>query len=101
MGSDRDSGPTRAEPPLLSARGLYLPSWTIALVGSALVAVVSLAVESRVRLGQHEQTLRELHQQISAVSADTRAEQHVLVEELTKLKISVAAICAATQARCP
>jgi hypothetical protein len=39
MGSDRDSGPTRAEPPLLSAKGLYLPSWTMALV-----AVVSLAV---------------------------------------------------------
>jgi hypothetical protein len=52
-------------------------------------------------LGQHEHALRELHQQISQVSSDTRAEQRVLVEELTRLKISVAAICAATQARCP
>ena len=54
-----------------------------------------------VRLGQHEQALRELHVQIAQVSTDTRAETRVLVEELTRLKISVAAICAATQARCP
>jgi len=93
--------PAKAEPPLLSSLGLYLPSWAIALVVSGMIGVVSLAVESRVRLGQHEQSLIELRRSVHEIRGEARTERDRVVSELTALKVSLAAICAATNARCP
>lgn len=99
--SERDSGPTKAEPPILSSRGLYLPSWAIALVGAAMVSVISLAVESRVRLGGQDLAIRELQQAVAAVRAEARVERDRIGEQITQIKVTLAAICAATGARCP
>ena len=101
MTSSRDSGPTKIEPPVLSSRGLYLPSWAIALVGAGAVSVVSLAVESRVRLGAQDAAIRELQQAVTAVRAEARVERDRIGEQITSIKVTLAAICAATGARCP
>lgn len=101
MTTSRDSGPTKLEPSVLSSKGLYLPSWAIALVGSAIVAVVSLAVESRVRLGAQDLAIRELQQAVADVRAEARTERDRIGEQITSIKVTLAAICAATGARCP
>ncbi|MGA0895540.1 MAG: hypothetical protein ACO3S5_13020 [Ilumatobacteraceae bacterium] len=96
-----DSGPTRAEPPLISSKGLYLPSWAIALVGAAVISVISLAVESRVRLGAQDAAIRELQQAVVSLRAEAQIERDRIGEQITQIKVTLAAICAATGARCP
>jgi hypothetical protein len=79
----------------LSSKGLYLPSWAIGLAVAAIIFVVSLGVESRLRLGVHEARIDERNQ--AASEATTRE----LREGLQRVQLHVAAICAATGARCP
>lgn len=96
----------------LSSRGLYLPSWAIMIVASAIIAVVSLAVESRLRLGNQERDIGELRVELqSAIVAlraeaqrdreQNRAEERELGARMQRVELSIAAICAATNARCP
>jgi hypothetical protein len=110
--SVRDSGPTKAEPPVLSSKGLYLPSWAIGLAGSSIVAVAVLGAEARLRLGAQESALAtvraETRDAIALVRSEAKADRDrsqldrdVVTRELTTLKVTLAAICAATKARCP
>lgn len=85
----------------LSGKGLYLPSWAIGLVMAAVVFVVSLGVESRLRLGVHEARIDELRQQVERNQAASEATTRELREGLQRVQVSIAAICAATGARCP
>lgn len=87
--------------PNLSSKGLYLPSWSLGLAVAAVVFVVSLAVESRLRLGVHEQRLEELSMRLDRQQSSMEATTHDLREGLQRVQVSVAAICAATGARCP
>lgn len=99
--NEGDIGSTRLEPPLISSKGLYLPSWALAFAITSIIGVVTLAAESRVRLAQHEATLQDLQKSLSDVRAEARNERDRVVDELTKLKVTLAAICAATGAKCP
>jgi hypothetical protein len=96
----------------VSSRGLYLPAWSVAMAVTAVVFVVSLAVESRIRLGVHEEAIESLRgdhakaiaelkttadKDRSAVEASARETRAVV----QRLEIAIAAICAATKARCP
>ena len=112
MTATRDSGPTKIEPPVLSSKGLYLPSWAIGLTGSCIVAVAMLGAEARIRLGAQEMALAalrtEMRDAIALVRAEAKADRErsqidrdVVTRELTALKVTLAAICAATKARCP
>lgn len=85
----------------LSSRGLYLPSWSIGLAVAAIIFVVSLAVESRLRLGVHEQQILDLRTQLERQQAAVDEVTRELRESIHKLQVGVAAICAATNARCP
>jgi len=85
----------------LSTRGLYLPSWAIGLVMAAVVFVVSLGVESRLRLGVHEARIDELRAQVERNQAASEATIRELRDGLQRVQVHVAAICAATGARCP
>jgi hypothetical protein len=85
----------------LSAKGLYLPSWAIGLAVAAIIFVVSLGVESRLRLGVHEARIDELRQQVERNQAASEATTRELREGLQRVQLHVAAICAATGARCP
>lgn len=87
--------------PNLSSKGLYLPSWALGLVMAAVVFVVSLGVESRLRLGVHEARIDELRQQVEHNQAASEATTRELREGLQRVQVSIAAICAATGARCP
>jgi hypothetical protein len=110
--AQHDSGPTKAEPPLISSKGLYLPSWAIGLVGSAVIALTALGAEARIRLGAQELALAavraELREAVSALRSETKQDRDraqldrdAVARELTALKVTLAAICAATKARCP
>jgi hypothetical protein len=85
----------------LSAKGLYLPSWAIGLAVAAIIFVVSLGVESRLRLGVHEARIDELRQQVERNQAASEQTTRELREGLQRVQLHVAAICAATGARCP
>ena len=85
----------------LSSKGLYLPSWAIGLAVAAIIFVVSLGVESRLRLGVHEARIDELRQQVERNQAASEATTRELREGLQRVQLHVAAICAATGARCP
>ena len=87
--------------PNLSSKGLYLPSWSLGLAVAAVVFVVSLAVESRLRLGVHEQRLEELATRLDRQQSSMEATTRELRDGLQHVQVSVAAICAATGARCP
>lgn len=106
------STPVKTDLPNLSNRGLFLPSWAIMIVASAVIAVVSLAVESRLRLGTQEQAIVELRSELKAAVGDLRAEalrdreqdridEREVSARLQRVESSIAAICAATKARCP
>lgn len=85
----------------LSSKGLYLPSWAIGLAVAAIIFVVSLGVESRLRLGVHEARIDELRQQVERNQAASESTTRELREGLQRVQLHVAAICAATGARCP
>lgn len=85
----------------LNSKGLYLPSWAIGLAMAAIIFVVSLGVESRLRLGVHEARIDELRQQVERNQAASEATTRELREGLQRVQLHVAAICAATGARCP
>ena len=85
----------------LSSKGLYLPSWAIGLAVAAIIFVVSLGVESRLRLGVHEARIDELRQQVDRNQAASEQTTRELREGLQRVQLHVAAICAATGARCP
>ena len=85
----------------LSTKGLYLPSWALGLAVAAVVFVVSLGVESRLRLGVHEARIDELRQQVERNQASSEATIRELRDSLQRVQVHVAAICAATGARCP
>lgn len=96
----------------LSSRGLFLPSWAIMVVASAIIGVVSLAVESRIRLGNQELDIAELRIEIRDSANSLRSEaqrdreqnridERELSARMQRVETSIAAICAATKARCP
>lgn len=98
--------------PNLSQRGLFLPSWAIMVVASAIIAVVSLAVESRLRLGNQELDITELRvefrESVNSLRTEAqrdreqnRIDEKELSARLQRVESSIAAICAATKARCP
>lgn len=95
------SSNSNGDSPNLSSRGLYLPSWSLGLALAAVIFVVSLAVESRLRLGVHEQQIGELRSQLERQQASTEQVTRELREAVQRLQVGVAAICAATNARCP
>jgi hypothetical protein len=110
--AQHDSGPTKVEPPLISSKGLYLPSWAIGLVASAVIALTALGAEARIRLGAQEVALAmvraELREAVASLRAETKQDRDrsqldrdAVARELTALKVTLAAICAATKARCP
>ena len=110
MPSITDSG--KIEAANLSSKGLFLPSWAIMVVGSAIIAVVSLAVESRIRLGSQDAAIADLRFELRNSTEQLRAEalrdreqnridEREVSARLQRVESSIAAICAATKARCP
>ena len=96
----------------LGPQGLYLPPWAIGMVIAGIAGATALGVEARFRLGAQDAAIAILRDDITAGLAElrretreererTRAEEASVAREITSIKITLAAICAATKARCP
>lgn len=96
----------------LGPQGLYLPPWAIGLVLAGIAGATALGVEARFRLGAQDRALAELRAEVSASLSEirndaksererSRAEEASVTREITSIRVTLAAICAATKARCP
>ena len=96
----------------LGPQGLYLPPWAIGLALAGITAATALGVEARIRLGAQEGALSalrtDLGRQVDGLRLElerdrerARVEAAVVAREISSIRETLAAICAATRARCP
>lgn len=96
----------------LGPQGLYLPPWAIALALSGITAATALGVEARFRLGSQDQAIgalrADLTRQVEGIRTEierdrdrARIEAAGVAREIGSIRETLAAICAATRARCP
>lgn len=87
--------------PVLNKRGLHLPAWAAGTILAAIVAVVSLAVESRAELAHQRDAGTRLETRIDKL--ETRQAQQIegIQSALGKVQLSLARICQQVDAECP
>lgn len=96
----------------LGPQGLYLPPWAIGLLLAGVASAAGLGVEARIRLGAQERAIGALQvdmsRQVEGLRTElerdrerARTEAAGVAREISSIRETLAAICAATRARCP
>lgn len=95
--SEQDSG----DLPLFSKRGLFLPSWSVVVAATALIGVVTLAVESRAELAHQQASITELKIRIERLEERNAKAIETIRDALGRLQLSMARVCHELKADCP